>query len=201
MTKYEDAVEEGKEIVQCLNKDQWRLGELADGVATDYGEETLKSYAEDIGINFNTLRNYRSMYRKWPNRDTRPKSTAVAKALAAYPDREDIIKKYPDMTEAMALMAVKEFKKQKSTGKNGDLTLHALVAKACRMFDAVMSGDSELERVLGEIESYEELESEYAFKILEAMQKSRDRIGARMDEFTGHISRGDATRMMNRTIR
>jgi hypothetical protein len=86
-----------------LNKDQWRLGELADGVATDYGEKTLKSYADDIRINFNTLRNYRSMYRKWPNKDTRPKSTAVAKALAAYPDREDIIKKYPDMTEAMAL--------------------------------------------------------------------------------------------------
>jgi hypothetical protein len=94
------------------------------------------------------------------------------------------------MTEAMALMAVKEFKKQKSTGKNGDLTLHALVAKACRMFDAVMSGDSELERVLGEIESEEEVDFEYVSKTLDAMQKARNRIEARMDKFKGHTSRG-----------
>jgi hypothetical protein len=95
-------------------------------------------------------------------------------------------------------MAVREFKKQKSAGKDGHLTLHALVAKACRMLAAIMSENSELERILGEIESAEEVDFEYISRILDALQKARDRIDARMNKFKGDTSSSGATRMMNR---
>ena len=117
MIEYENAVEEGSLLVQRIERDQWRLGELADGVATVYGEESLKRYAADIGINFNTLRNYRSMHRKWPNKNSRPTSIAVAKVLASSPDREDIISRYPGLTEAHALRVVEEIKRPQESWK------------------------------------------------------------------------------------
>jgi hypothetical protein len=146
------------------------VGELADGVATKYGDKTLERYAKDIDINFNTLRRYRAMHRRYPDNKNRPKSMAVAKALASYPDREIIIQNYPDITEANALMAVKEFKRRKKRGKYNDLVLHALVTKACRLFNSVLSDNSELEHILCDIERYNEIDFEYIQKILDAAQ-------------------------------
>ena len=54
------------------------------------------------------------------------------------------------------------------------------------MLNAIMSENSDLENVLSEIESYNQMEFEYVFKILDAMQGAKDRIDARMERIKSH---------------
>ena len=48
---------------------QWTLGDLALEVETTHGEHTLARYAEDIGVEYNALREYRRVLRALQNAD------------------------------------------------------------------------------------------------------------------------------------
>jgi hypothetical protein len=117
---YDEAVREGKELVRQLESEgaQLRLGELAHRHKAVHGErDTLRQYAEAIGIVLCTLERYRTTYRKWADILALglKLSYAVARALANHPDREAIIRENPDITkrEAEALM-------RKYRGQNPD---------------------------------------------------------------------------------
>jgi hypothetical protein len=65
--EWEEAVIEGIQARQQRDGAQWRLGDLALQVETSYGERTLETYAESIGVEYNTLQQYRwvsSLYEK-----------------------------------------------------------------------------------------------------------------------------------------
>ncbi len=72
---------------------------------TAYREGTLKRFAKAIGISECTLGRYRDVYRAWkdisaPGRESL--SYAVARELAAHPDRAEIVRDNPDITKREA---------------------------------------------------------------------------------------------------
>jgi hypothetical protein len=67
---------------------QWRLGEICDKLEPKYGENTLQRFAEDIGKNYSTLKDYRATYRSWKTEIVRPRTYSVAQELASLPSEK-----------------------------------------------------------------------------------------------------------------
>ncbi len=86
--KYQESVKRGREAARS----QWTLGDLALDLEPKYGEATLERYAEDIGVEFKTLEDYRyvSSRFEFPVR-TGNLAWSVYKIFAAQEDRLDLI--------------------------------------------------------------------------------------------------------------
>jgi transcriptional regulator with XRE-family HTH domain len=93
---------------------QWVLGDLAIEVSKlkNYGNAILERYAEDIGVEYSTLRDYHSAAKAWDKNVVRP-TFSIAKILATHPDRVAIVTADPHMRceEAQEIMA--KFRDQK----------------------------------------------------------------------------------------
>jgi hypothetical protein len=110
--RWETAVRECKEIIANQQRDQLRLGELAANVEKKYGDKTLAKLAEEIGIAACTLERHQSVYNAWKDEKPAPGpvSYAVLRALQDHPDRFNIVRENPNMTQAQALQKMREFK-------------------------------------------------------------------------------------------
>jgi len=102
---YDEAVVEGQAIVSRQSRDHWRLGELADRIEKKYGDNTLSRFAAAIAVPVKTLERHRDVYRAWkeipaPGRESLP--YAVARELAAHPDRVRIVIDKPGLTKRLA---------------------------------------------------------------------------------------------------
>lgn len=60
---YEDFVSAGQALVEAIDRNRWSLGDLADKIATVYGDDTLGRFAGDIGLSKKTLYAYRQVAR------------------------------------------------------------------------------------------------------------------------------------------
>jgi hypothetical protein len=115
---YDQAVAEGKAIIENAERGQWRLGELAHSVEKQYGESKLAKFAEAIGVAPCTLARYRDVYRKWkdfcaPGRKSISDIPySVLRELATLDDhvREQIIRDHPDITKREAREEVRKHK-------------------------------------------------------------------------------------------
>jgi hypothetical protein len=106
---FADAVVEGKAIwakIKEAEDSKLRLGELAHKVVhPTYGDRTFAKFAEQIGIDKNTLGHHRTTYRAWENilpPGAKFPSFAVLKELATVEDRAELIKAEPAMTKRRA---------------------------------------------------------------------------------------------------
>jgi hypothetical protein len=115
--KWNDYVKRGKELVKQHDNIQWELGDLVlREVQKDYGEDALGVYAEEIGINASTLKNYRSAALAWPQKDRR-RSFSVCSELNAHPQREQVLEKLEQKdkaTKAEAREAMKKYNEKKA---------------------------------------------------------------------------------------
>ncbi|HWQ34312.1 MAG TPA: hypothetical protein VNQ79_15800 [Blastocatellia bacterium] len=66
-SSYEDHVSAWIQVRQEIQDRQWRLGAVAASVATRYGDESLKTFAFDVGENVKTLYEYRRVYSAFKN--------------------------------------------------------------------------------------------------------------------------------------
>ena len=57
--EYQDLVAEGRRIRSSQDSTNWGLGDLSLKVETKYGERTTEKYANDVGVEVATLRNYK----------------------------------------------------------------------------------------------------------------------------------------------
>ncbi len=99
---WDDLVEEGAAARRQRHGAQWRLGDLAGQVATTYGGHKLERYAEEIGVEFNTLMNYRSVAARFESsrrRDILSFTHHACVAAARLP---------PDVVDSMLLQAEQE---------------------------------------------------------------------------------------------
>jgi hypothetical protein len=97
---YEDLVELGRQVVHAA---QWAFGDLACAVETGYGESRLQEFAADIGLRYETLLNYRTVARAFPQSSRRRElSFGVHQALAGQDDRTGLIASRDDWTVASA---------------------------------------------------------------------------------------------------
>jgi hypothetical protein len=67
--KYEHAVREGVTMLRQEERNQWRWGEIAHCLEPKYGDSTLERFADEVGINYQTLLNYQAMWRAWSDTD------------------------------------------------------------------------------------------------------------------------------------
>jgi hypothetical protein len=123
---YDKAVREGQEIVleiEVAERGQLRLGELAHKLEKKYGDRTLAKFAAEIGVAKCTLDRYQTVYRAWEGKlAPGPISTsyAVLRELATHPDREQIIRKNPNLTKREALALRRKDAKQKQQKEEED---------------------------------------------------------------------------------
>lgn len=85
---YESLVKQGRQAA----KSQWVLGDLASKVETAYGEGKLQEYADDIGVEYPTLKDYRRVavaYEKGERSTDLPWS--VYRILAGQDDRAELV--------------------------------------------------------------------------------------------------------------
>jgi hypothetical protein len=102
------AVKEGKEILEQINRGELRLGELADKIEPKYGDRTMAKFAEALGIAECTLDRHRKTYRDWkpilaPGAKIAP--YVVLRELASYADNPECQKlvQNPNTTKREAL--------------------------------------------------------------------------------------------------
>jgi hypothetical protein len=118
---YDQAVAEGKDIVAEEKRGQLRLGQLAHNVEKKYGDRTLAKFAKEIGISPCTLERHQSVYRAWKEKPAPgPVCYAVLRALQDHPDRYNIVKENPNLTQAKARDKMRDYKdagKEKVAGK------------------------------------------------------------------------------------
>jgi len=106
---YDEGVVEGKKIMTEIEDRNWRLGDLANHVEPKYGENTLVRFAQDIGVPFNTLRNWRKIVKAWQEYD-RPRSFCIAADLVTLPNRAEIVRDNPNISSSAARKLAKEYR-------------------------------------------------------------------------------------------
>ena len=92
---YQELVEKGRKATNM----QWEIGDLAIKVLKEYW--SLEEYAEDIGINYNTLQNYRRLSNLYPAARRRDSTLwTVHEVFAAQEDRFELITRQWTVREA-----------------------------------------------------------------------------------------------------
>jgi hypothetical protein len=110
---FNKAVTEGKRLVTSIERNQMRLGELADQVTTQYGKQTLKRFAEAIGMVPCTLERQRSVFRQYKDSGgVAGIYFSVAQALAKHPDRAKIISDHPNITAREARAEMRAYRQR-----------------------------------------------------------------------------------------
>ena len=118
--KYEYLVEEGKRAVVGISNKLWELGDLAHKVEKFYGENILGQFANDINFpgSAKTLKRYRDVCRAFPENAGRPAFLTAAQALASHPDRHEIFKQKPNLTQREARQLMHTYSQQISSAEN-----------------------------------------------------------------------------------
>ena len=118
--KYEYLVEEGKRAVVGISNKLWELGDLAHKVEKFYGENILGQFANDINFSGSakTLKRYRDVCRAFPENAGRPAFLTAAQALASHPDRHEIFKQKPNLTQREARQLMHTYSQQISSAEN-----------------------------------------------------------------------------------
>jgi hypothetical protein len=114
--QYLATVKEGKAIVASISGKQWALGDLADKVETQYGKNRLAQFAEDINFDgaVSTLERCRDVCRACPDGRGRPRYFASAQLLATHPDRFEIVKGNPDISQAEAREITRQWREEQT---------------------------------------------------------------------------------------
>lgn len=85
-------IEVGRRVEQYRAATAWILGDLACGVETHYGAGELVRYANAIGVEYETLKAYRTAARAWePGIRIPDLPWTVHQVLASQPDRAELI--------------------------------------------------------------------------------------------------------------
>ena len=85
-------VELGRKVAAVESVSKWALGDLACQVETSYGGADLGKYAEEIGVEWSTLRDYAQVSQAFSQSVARAThSWSVYRVLAAQPDRAELV--------------------------------------------------------------------------------------------------------------
>jgi hypothetical protein len=188
---WDKAVERGQFLAGIVENSQWGLGKLADKVCIAYGEETLQRFSEAIGVHYETLKRYRSVWRAWSQYDGHPNKYAVGRALAKIPDKHLVYNALlqetgdgEEVTERAAIAAARDYRERRSEGKYADYPLHKVVSRACKIINAIMDEHCELTSLLTDVKCYQNVDYEYTHKIDDALDRAIQRLTEVREAFT-----------------
>jgi hypothetical protein len=184
---YDDGVEKGRNLVSSMKESQFELGLIAYQLEPKYGEQTLERYAEEIGIDYGTLKSYRTAYRAWKDMPVRPKSFSVAKALNRHPRKAEIIQENPDITVNEAEEKMREWKRQRHADEKGKTfqPKHAVYRNKKKIVHDVnnfLSAGSGLTAMILEIKDYPEIDLSHVEEIVTALAEASLRINTLIED-------------------
>lgn len=113
--EYDEGLRICREAEQAESQSQWTRGDVALSLETTYGKGTIKRLAEDLGIEYSTLRNYKDVSAAYPESDARASLYTIARTLMAQPDRAELVKTVSTVKGAREL--VKERNDAKKAAK------------------------------------------------------------------------------------
>ena len=64
---WEDLLSQGMEAREDKDNSQWKLGDLAEVVQKNYGEDSIGKYSYAVGVEKKTLMNYRTISKRFPS--------------------------------------------------------------------------------------------------------------------------------------
>lgn len=172
---YQEAVEKGRVIVKDFNRNQWQLGELAHGLDPIYGKKTMERFADDIGVNYASLRLCRTVHRAWIKSNYKP-NFSVAKALMKVPNKEMIVRKEPEITVREAILTAKAYRERMMSKKYKDMVIHRIVNKLSRIANSFLDITSEEKKLVEELAIYEHIDMEYILKVEHSFFNAKKRI-------------------------
>jgi hypothetical protein len=182
---WDEAVARAKTLHYWVEASQLKLGKLASKVHTKYGEESLRNFAKETEIPFETLKRYRSVWRAWETQPRIPVRYSVARALARIPDKERVFDRLVDerdnegaVTEEAAIKAAKQYRMERSAGKYDDFVLHRIVSLICRKLGTIAREDSELTHAIDDYLQYKETDLEYFRKVVDTIDDAIGRLSA-----------------------
>ena len=154
--KYDEAVIRGKRLVEIIHPSEIELGMIADKLEPKYGKQTLRRYAEELPIDYNTLKGYRATYRAWKDKPSRPKNYSVAKALNKHPDKYELHQLYgDDLTVKIAREEMwreqEESETQAKLFEDSDLELGKQTKKVIKYLDRVLKEGSDQREMIQDI--------------------------------------------------
>lgn len=134
-------VEEGRKLATAVHRAQWKLGHLAlryapvgDPSFKSGAYELLAEYAERIGMEVGTLRNYRAVAFAWSGQPVGSQKFSILKALASAPDKaavaEMLLAEEPGtVEEAVALATERGLLRRRSRGAGNEVRTLRRVAR------------------------------------------------------------------------
>ena len=116
---WEGLVNEGIEARKMGDAANWRLGDLAAGVETVYGEGDLQRYADAIGIEYGTLREQRRVAGKFPENARRLANLTWShhQVVAGRKDREAVLAEHGDLSIAGLRQWLREHPEKDEEGR------------------------------------------------------------------------------------
>ena len=178
---YDEAVKDGRNLVSLMKDSQFELGQIADKLEPKYGDETLQRFSEDIGIEYGTLKSYRTTYKAWKHEPVRPRSFSVAKALNRLPDKAFHIEKHPDMTVHDAELMMQGLRTERSAGGKrrtlqSDNAIYKSRTQIVREIKDFLSDTSELTGMIWAITDLANIDASYLEEIVKALREASLRI-------------------------
>jgi hypothetical protein len=187
---FDEMIEKGRNLISSVEKSQFELGLLADKVEPKYGDQTLKHAAEELKIDYGTLKSYRTFYKKWKDAPVRP-PFSVAKALNQHPNRADIIQENPDITVTEAVEKMREWKQSRADEKGkmdqSDDVIEKNKKQIVRTILDFLSDRSVLRRMILEINSQPDIDSSYMEEIREALGIMCERVFTLIEDVAGPV--------------
>jgi hypothetical protein len=117
--KYDVAVTRGRKILATQTKTSWQLGDLALNVEVKYADNTVQQFADDIGIAYKTLLNYRTVAAAYVGDERSLNTFTVHEIFAPEDDRVDLVSSKL-WTVAEARAEVKSRKDDGDVPEDGD---------------------------------------------------------------------------------
>jgi hypothetical protein len=184
---YDDAVEQGKHLLNLMRDYQNELGQLAYKLEPKYGDQTLERFASEIGIDYETLKTYRTTYKAWKDEPARPASFSVARALNRHPQKYQIFLDNEDMSVQHAKDKMSELKEQRpdhETKGVAKATLDRRRDKVLKEITGFLAEGSELRLTISNLN--ERMDGDYMEDIKEELLNAGERITAVINDGWGY---------------
>jgi hypothetical protein len=174
---YDEAVERGRNLVLVMKDSLFELGRITDRLEPKYGDSTLQRFAEEIGIDYGTLKSYRTTHKAWKDKSVRPKSFSVAKALNPHPRKAEIIQEKPDISVNDAVKEVETWKQERRAEKKKSAThaprsehaIHMTTGRIISTLNDFLSAESTLTAMILELVDELDADSSNISDIVEAL--------------------------------
>ena len=152
--EYATAVDRGLKIMARHGKDSWQLGDIAANVETKYGKDTHQNLARDIGINYKTLINYRTVARAYaPAERSKVNSFRVHEIFAGLDNRAALVAE-KEWTAAEAQAKLAEVKAgQTPPVESAETRLSKAETKVAKLRAALAEAEADRDAIKAEVEA------------------------------------------------